>query len=208
MSAPDPLAHFQRRANRHALEDGVADLLAGAYAILAGGATQRTATLVLAVVYLTVFTRAWTFIHQQVAARRTGFADPAEQPHAAVLPGILGAAVISLAIVAVLTLAQGRLWALDSWPTWAPVLAGTILGAGFLHTFVRSGLPRWAAYASVSAVGGFAFWLLPFGPAINPSDRLTLLFFAVGGVLLVSGLVVVRRFRRAHPVVGEAEHGA
>lgn len=208
MSASDPLAIFQRRANRHALEDGVADLLAGTYAILAGGATQRTATLALAVVYLAVFTRAWTFMHQQVAASRTGFADPAEQPHTAVLAGILGAAVLSLAVVATLTLAQGRLWDLDHWPTWAPVLAGTLLAAGFLHAFVRSGLPRWAAYACVSAGGGFAFWLYPFGPAINPSDRLTLLFFAVGGVLLVSGSIALVRFRRAHPVADEADHGA
>lgn len=203
MSPADPLFAFRRRANRHALEDGVADLFAGVYALTAGGATQRTTYLVLSVVYLGVFANGWKFLHARMSEGRTGYAEPIDQPQLAVLTGILASAVLSLAVVAAVTLSQGRLWALSHWPTWAPVVAGGVLAAGFAYTAVRSGLWRWGLYALASLAGGVAFWLLPFGPRINPSDRLTLLLFSLGGLLLLVGVGVLVRFRRTHPIVAE-----
>jgi len=203
MSHADPLLAFRRRANRHALEDGVADLFAGAYAVIAGAATQRTTYLALAVVYLGVLASGWKFAHARVSTGRTGYAESVDQPQLAVLTGILASAVVSLAVVAAATLSQGRLWELSHWPTWAPVVAGVVLAAGFAHTALRSGLWRWGLYALASVAGGVAFWLLPFGARINPSDRLTLLLFSLGGLLILTGVVVVLHFTRTHPVVAE-----
>ena len=83
-------------------------------------------------------------------------------------------------------------------------MAGSTLAAGFLVTACRAALPRYYLYAAASVGGSVFFWLYPFGPRINPSDRLTLLFFALAGVLLASGFAILVRFVRTHPVV-EAE---
>ena len=111
--------------------------------------------------------------------------------------------VLGLAVVAAAPRSQGRLWELSHWPTWAPVVAGVVLAAGFAHTALRSGLWRWGLYALASIAGGVAFWLFPFGARINPSDRLTLLLFSLGGLLILTGVVVVLQFTRTHPVVAE-----
>jgi hypothetical protein len=210
MSQSDSVAEtLRRRANRHALEDGMADLCAGVYTLIVGGATQRIALIALAAAYLMIMGTGWKFAHEAVCARRTGAAEPVDQPQMALLTGILGAGVGSLLVVAASTFAAGRLWDLAHWPLWVPVLAGLVLAAGFGYTYVRSGLTRWAVYATAAAVGGFAFWLAPFSDWINPSDRLTLLLFSVAGLLLAGGTATLVRFVRRHPVVPEeARHGA
>jgi len=50
------------------------------------------------------------------------------------------------------------------------------------------------------------FWLFPFGPRINPSDRLTLSLFVIAALLFAVGTVTMVRFVRLRPVVS-AEHG-
>lgn len=201
MSGTDPIATFRRRAYRHTLEGGVAELFAGLYTLTVGVATQRVALLALAVAYLSVYALNWRFVHERLTSRRTGYAEIGGRPQLVLLTGILASAVLTLLVVAGLTLWGGRLWDLGHWPTWAPVLAGLILAGGFLHTFQRSGLWRWAAYAGCALAGSIFFWLFPFGALINPSDRLTLFFFAMSGVLLLAGTTLMIRFTRTRPVV-------
>jgi hypothetical protein len=201
MADQDPLTSLRRQAYRHTLKDGLADIVVGLYTLFVGGATQRRALLGLAVVYLLLYTIAWRVFHDQVSARRTGYAELSEQPHRILLTGSLAAATITLIAVAAMTLSAGTLWSLDSWPVWSSALAGVLLAAGLTHTAVRSGVGRYYAYAGLSIAASVFFWLFPFGPSINPSDRLTLFLFAMAGVMLLVGVFVLIRFRRAHPVV-------
>ena len=76
-----------------------------------------------------------------------------------------------------------------------------MLAAGFAHAAWQTGFPRFAVYAATSLLAAVFFWLFPFGPAINPSDRLTLPLFLVAAVLLAGGATTMARFVRRHPVL-------
>lgn len=208
MATSTSLQTLRRRAFRHALEDGAADIVVGAYTILVGGATQKRALLALGVVYLAVYALAWRWLHDQISSRRVGYAETQEQPSRMLLTGALAAVVLTLIVVAAITLSGGRLWNLAHWPTWMPILAGVILAAGFLQTAIRSALRRYYGYALLAIAGSLFFWLFPFAPSINPSDRLTLFLFLVGAVMVLSGILMGARFRRLHPVLNvEADDG-
>lgn len=201
MSTVDPLETLRRRAVRHALEDGAADLVFGLYALIVACATQRQAFLGVAVAYLAAMGPAWQHLHHQVSSRRTGYAELPQQPPSPMLSVILLSGAATLGVVAGVTLLGGKLWSLDLWPPWTSVLAASVLAAGFLYTAVTSGLRRFGVLAALSLGTSVFFWLFPFGPRINPSDRLTLTLFVVAAALLVSGAVTMARFVRQHPAV-------
>ncbi len=200
MRQQDPIDRLGQRAFRHSLEDGVGDIVLGVYLLTVGVATQRPALLGLSAAYLLVYGMAWRLLSQRVSGPRIGYAELPGDPPRAILAGALGSAALTMALVAALTLASGRLWDLASWPPWTPVVAGLILAGGFLYMAVRSGVIRYHAYAAITVAGAAFFWLFPFGPRINPSDRLTLLFFALAPLVAGAGVVVLVRFVRHHPV--------
>ena len=202
----DPLGPLRRRAFRHALEDGAVELVVGFYALMVGVATQKRVFLAISLVYLASMRIAWKFLHDSIASRRTGYAELPQDPPSTLLPVILLAGVLTIAVVAGITLFGGRMWRLDHWPTWTPMLSGAILAGGFLHTALQSGLPRYHAFAVLSLGISAFFWLFPFGPRINPSDRLTLSLFVTAALLIVAGAVTMVRFVRLRPVA-TAEDG-
>ncbi len=201
MTESNPLESFRRRAVRHAFEDGSVDLVVGIFTLMVGAATQRRVLFALIVVYLTLMTTAWRFLHARLTTRRTGYAELPDDPPRQLLSVILLTGVLTMGVVAALTLTSGRLWNLDGWPEWAPIPAGLILAGGFVHTGLRTGFARYHLYAVVSAAASLFFWLFPFGGRINPSDRLTLPLFVTAGVLIVVGAATIARFVRSRPVV-------
>ena len=201
MHATDPLRPLRQRAIRHALEDGTGDIVVAVFALMVGGATQNRSLVALATVYLAVLPLAWRFLSQQVSGRRTGYAELPEDPPKVLLLATMAGGVLTLGLVALITMSNGRLWNLEHWPDWTPLVAGSTLAAGFLVTASRAALPRYYVYAAACVGGSVFFWLYPFGSGINPSDRLTLLFFALAGMLLASGIAVLVRFVRRRPVL-------
>jgi hypothetical protein len=200
MNETDPLDPLRRRAFRHAFEDGAIDLACGFFTLIVGLATQRRIFLGLSVVYLGAIALAWRGIHDRLTGPRTGYAVVPGDPSSLLLSVILLAGCLTMSVVAGFTLTAGRLWGLEAWPTWAPVLSGVVLAGGLLHTGLRTGLPRYHLYAAVAIGASVFFWLFPFGPRINPSDRLTLSLFVMAGVLLAGGGITVGRFVRGWPI--------
>ncbi len=194
---------FRRRAYRHAVEDGAIDLVVGLFTLIVGVATQRRIFLALACVYLSAIAMAWKPLHYRLTSRRTGFAELPETPPLRLLSAVMLAGLLTMGIVAAITLATGEAWSFETWPTWAPVVAGLILAWGFLDTARKSGVVRFRVFAAASLAGSLFFWLFPFGPRINPSDRLTLFLFAAAGVLMAVGAVTMTRFVRSRPIVSE-----
>jgi hypothetical protein len=207
MTNPNPLDSFRRRAVRHAFEDGAIDLVVGVFTLMVGVATQRRIFLALTVVYLGAMAMAWKWLHDGLTSRRTGFAELPDYPPRQLLSVILLAGCLTMGIVAALTLTSGRLWNLEAWPTWTPLVSGLILAGGFLHTALRTGFARFHLYTVVSIGASLFFWLFPFGSRINPSDRLTLPFFVLAAVLFIVGAVTVARFVRNRPVVSQEVSG-
>jgi len=203
MNKTDPLESLRRRAYRHALEDGTADIVVGFYTLTIGVATQKRFFIVLAGVYLMMFGLAWRFFSHSVSSRRIGYAELPQDPPRALLAGTMAAGVLTLLVVAVITMSGGGAWNLARWPNWTPLPAGAILAGSFLHTATRAGLGRYYAYVAASVGGSLFFWLFPFSVRINPSDRLTLFFFAMAAALLVTGFAVLSRFVRNRPVISE-----
>lgn len=202
MTTPsDPLLGLERRALRHAFEDGAIDLLLGLFTLMVGVATQNRAFLGLAVVYLGTLAVAWRAFHDRLTSRRTGYAELPGDPARQLLAAVLTAGCLTMAVVAAVTMPSGRAWAVDRWPEWSPLLSGGILAAAFAYTARRTGLARFAAYAVAAAGLSLFFWLYPFGPRINASDRLTLSLFALSAILLATGSVVIALFVRRHPLV-------
>jgi len=207
MTGSDPLDSLRRRALHHAFEDGAIDLVVGIFTLMVGVATQRRVFLGLALVYLLAMAMAWKWLHDGLSSRRTGYAELPDYPPKQLLSVILLAGCVTMGVVAVLTLSHGRLWSLDAWPTWTPMLSGVVLAGGFVHTALRSGLVRFHFYAAVSVGASLFFWLYPFGPRINPSDRLTLPFFVLAAVLIVVGSATIARFVRSRPIVSQEVSG-
>jgi hypothetical protein len=203
MATSDPLAAFRRRALRHAFEDGAIDLVVGFFTLIVGIATQRRVFLALAIAYLGAMTLAWKLLHDRLTSRRTGYAELPGDPSRQLLSVILLAGCLTMAIVAAITFGSGRLWSLEQWPTWTPVICGLILAGGFLYTAMQTGLVRYRFFAAVSVGTSLFFWLFPFGPRINPSDRLPLSLFVTAAVLVVVGAATIARFVRGQPIVSE-----
>ena len=203
MASSNPLETLRRRAVRHAFEDGAIDLVVGIFTLIIGVATQRRVFLGLAVAYLVGMTLAWRALHDHLTNRRTGYAELPGDPSRQLLSVILLAGCLTMGVVAAVTLPSGRLWSLDRWPTWTPMLSGLVLAGGFLHTALQTGLARYHFFAAVSVGASLFFWLFPFGPRINPSDRLTLSLFVIAAVLMVAGAVSIAAFVRNQPTVSE-----
>ncbi len=201
MANSDPLVPLRRRALRHALGDGAIDVLLGLFTLMVAVGTQRRVFIALAAVYLGALAVAWRPLHDRLTSRRLGYAELPHDPAGWLLGVVLIAGCLTMTVVAAATLPFGRMWALEHWPAWSPLVAGAVLAAGFAHAAWQTGFPRFAAYAATSLLAAVFFWLFPFGPAINPSDRLTLPLFVVAAVLLAGGAATMARFVRQHPIV-------
>jgi hypothetical protein len=203
LNPAESLARFRRRAYRHAVEDGAIDLVVGLFTLMVGVATQRRVFLALACAYLMSMVMFWKPLHHGLTSRRTGYAELQESPPLQLLSAVMLAGLLTMGVVAAFTLATGRVWNLGGWPTWAPVLAGSILAWGFFDTARKSGVVRFHLFAAASVVGSVFFWLFPFSTRINPSDRLTLFLFGMAGVLMAVGAATMAAFVRTRPIVPE-----
>lgn len=207
-NSADPVDRFHRRAYRHAVEDGAIDLVVGLFTLMVGVATQRRVFFAFAYLYLLSMVMFWKPLHLGLTSRRTGYAELPEAPPLPLLTAVMLAGLLTMGVVAAFTLATGRLWNLQGWPAWAPVLAGLILAVGFVDTARKSGVVRFHVLAAASVAGSLFFWLFPFGPRINPSDRLTLFLFAMAAVLMAVGAATMAAFVRTRPIVpDEASNG-
>lgn len=208
MTATDPLRSLRQKALRHAFEDGALDLVAGFFTLVVALGTQRPLFLALAGAYLTGLVPFWRSLHDSLTTRRTGFAEVPGNPARLALSVVLIAGCLTMGVVAAATLASGGLLELAGWPTWAPLLSGAILAGGLVCAAVATGFTRYHVLAAVSFGASLFFWLFPFGPSINPSDRLTLSLFVTAAALSLTGAGTIVRFLRTRPVATEAASSA
>jgi len=120
-------------------------------------------------------------------------------------PVILLAGVLTIAVVAGITLFGGDCGAWTTGPRDADASPAPSCRRVPPHGGAI-GLARYHAFAVLSLGISVFFWLFPFGPRINPSDRLTLSLFVTAALLMVVGTVTMVRFVRLRPLVS-AEDG-
>jgi hypothetical protein len=191
------LTQIERDIFRDYLQDGLLDLMMGAYLLLIGLVLGvSTAFLVLGIFF--------PFLYRALKRRftypRTGYVELREGDPGPAPRIILGSLLLGLIVLVVVLIAVGVIGDPAKWYRWMPIswgiwLAGILLGLG---AAVR--LVRYFILAFIALVAGpfFSSLLLP-----GKLENLELFLLAVGAALLIWGFVVFLRFLHQHPLVEE-----
>ncbi len=136
---------------------------------------------------------------------RIGYAKPHEPILPVVLGFVLGIAAVSLAVMALVLLAQGRLGSRPAWSALMPLGFGIFVAGFHLLWGMRCGTSRHYVLAAAAAAGG-AIAVLASG---GDSDAGAGMFFIGFGVLQVSvGLLLLVKFLARNPKPAEVANDA
>ena len=203
---------FDQAAYRHTIMDGLTEILMGIFLLLIAVAVSFGPYGLLVYLAPLVFLPALRFLQNRYTAPRVGYVEPAADKPKEVLPGILLYCLLLLAAAwAIAFLASGGLVRPDyalMWQRlhqWSPALAGIAVAGGLWYAGSRSGLRRFfvAAVGSVAlGVVVTALCCVPGVPFLRGDGvrGLQAYLVAMGGLSLISGLIVFARFLRSHPV--------
>lgn len=194
------LKQIERNVFRDYLQDGLAEVLFGAYFSLLGlgllvgsVAPFIVFPMILFVPLLRALKKRFTYPRTGYVALREG--DPGATPWFAL--GSLGVGLVAL--VAVL-IAVGAIAQPDRWYRWMPILFGVCMAGIFLGLGVRMGLARYYVVAGAALTGAPVFALLPLPGKL---DNIGLYLAAVGAVVLVWGVAAFIQFLHKYPLLSE-----
>lgn len=212
MKTSDPIRLMRQSAQRHAFDDGIAEILAGV--LLVAGALlalhPRGAVLVLGVAALLNW--ALPRLRDRITTPRVGFAKLPQRPFRT-LVGILIFGILSGCAVLVLRVVTGGNAGPFGEYRWIPFFVGLFLSGGFLHLARSTRSKRFYVYLAASIGGALGFTLtMPSGERLQAYAELTSLLWLLSVLLVVTGSSVLVRFIRHHPVLpsdgqGSSPHG-
>jgi hypothetical protein len=193
------LTQVERDIFRDYLQDGLLDLVMGAYFLLIGLALAGgvIAAFLAAVIFV-------PFLHRALKRRftypRTGYVELREGDPGPAPRIILGSLLLGLIVLVVVLIAVDAIGDPAQWYRWMPIpwgiwLAGILLGLG-----VAVRLVRYYILAFIALVAGPFFSSLSLPGKL---ENLGLFLVAAGAALLVWGLVIFLRFLRQHPLAEE-----
>jgi hypothetical protein len=194
------LEKIERDVYREYCQDGLADLLIGAFLLFIGLFLPTGSVAPFIVLPILFFAPALQALKKRLVYPRTGYVelragDPQPLPYF-----ILGALILGLVVFIILLLSMGILAKPAQWYRWLPIMFGIWLAGIFTGLALRIRLARYAVVAGVALIGGPVFALLPLPGKLG---NLGLLFATVGGVLLACGALALALFLRRHPLPAE-----
>ena len=198
--AQDQIEDALRRPARYWMDDGIVEIMMGLFALLVGLAAccQAHLLVVLAVLLASPFLlRSIPVFKRHLTFPRTGYIAPRR-------PGMFVRRVIPVAGVVVTSLVFW-LWPaadLSRFDTVIPLALGVVLGFLFWRAGLSLGLARFCALGCIIAAAGtvVALMRLPLRFAVGA------LFVVEGSAFVVSGLIVLCIYLKAHPKpVGEEQ---
>lgn len=211
MPTSDQLRQFDRRAYRHTMMDGLTEIAMGLFLILVAVALPAGPFVLL--LYLAPFALIPLLrsLQRRITHPRIGYVEPIADKPRQVLPGILLFTLLALAaFLAILVLAGGGLAKPDYAQLtrrlyqWAPALVGVLVSGGLWYTASRSGFRRFFVSAAVSVVLGIAISVAAAAggiPVLETKLRGVQVYCgAMGALSLSSGLIVLIRFLKGHPI--------
>jgi hypothetical protein len=187
------IAHEVRRAID---QDGLFELGIGVsflFTTLLVLSRLRSLTGVVTVVILAIVV---PLARNKVTYPRIGYAKPKEPPFLKILLAVLGIAAVSLAVIALVLLVQGRLDSRQAWRFLLPLGFGVFVACFHLLWGIRTGALRHFVLGAVSAVGGVLAVLLSGGSSVAGAN---IYFLGFGTLQLVIGTVLLVRFLARHP---------
>jgi hypothetical protein len=194
------LKQIERNVFRDYCQDGLVDMMFGAYFLFIGLLLPAGTVVSFVVFSIIFFAPLLRGLKKRFTYPRTGYVELRQGDPGPVPWFILGFLVLGfIALVAVL-IAAGVIAQPAQWYRWMPIffgiwLAGILLGLGLSVRLVR-----YYVVAGVALASGPTFALLPLTGKL---DNIGLFFAAVGAVLLAWGVVAFVRFLRKYPLPAE-----
>lgn len=193
---------IERNVYRDYCQDGLADMLIGAY-LLFWGLALPAGTVAPFIVLFLFFAPALQALKKRFVYPRTGYVELRQGDPQPLPQFILGSLILGLVALVAVLIAAGVIAQPDRWYRWMPIMFGIWLTGTFLGLALRVRLARYHVMAGVALIGGPASALLSLPGKL---DNLGLFLASVGAVLLGWGVVALLLFVRRHPIqVEEAD---
>jgi hypothetical protein len=195
------LKQVERNVLRDFFQDGLTDMLFGAFFFFLGLLLPQHGGLVVWPILLIVFSapllqalkKRFTYPRTGYVAFRQG--DPGPVPWF-----VLGSLVLGLVALVAVLIAAGVIADPGRWYRWMPIFFGIWLAGVFLGLGLQVRMVRYYVVAGLSLAAGPLAALLPLtGKLAN----IGLFSTAVGAVILVWGVVAFVRFLQRHPLPAE-----
>ena len=193
------LKRIERNVWRDYCQDGLADILLGAYLLMVGLflVGDNAAFVVFPIIFYLPLLQA---LKKRFTYPRIGYVELRQGDPRPLPAVILGSAVLGLVALVAVLIAAGVLTQPASWYRWMPIPFGIWLAGVFLGLGLRVGLLRYYVVAVVALASGPIFALLPLTGKI---ENLGLFLAVVGFVPLAWGALAFARFLRQNPVMAE-----
>lgn len=190
---------IERNVFRDYCQDGLADMMFGAYFLFIGLflPTGAVAPFIVLIVFFPPLLQA---LKKRFTYPRSGYVELRQGDPQPLLWFVLGSLVLGLAALVAVLIATGVISDPALWYRWIPVFFGIFMAGSLLGLALRIGLVRYYVVAGAALAGGPTFALLPLAGKLA---NIGLFFAAVGAVLLASGAFAFVRFLRQYPVPEE-----
>jgi len=194
------LKQIERNIFRDYCQDGLVDMMFGAYFLFIGLLLPTGAVAPFIVFSIVFFAPLLQRLKKRFTYPRTGYVE-LRQGDPGPLPWfILGSLVLGLIALVAVLIAAGVIAQPARWYRWMPIFFGIWLAGMLLGLGLNVRLVRYYVVAGVALAGGPIIALLPL---TGKMENIGLFFAAVGAVLLAWGVVAFVRFLRKYPLPAE-----
>jgi hypothetical protein len=195
------LKQIERNVFRDYCQDGLVEIIFGAYFLIMGLLLSVGGTIgPFIVLFVVFFVPLQQALKKRFAYPRTGYVELRQGDPGPLLWLVLGSLALGLVTLVVVLIAVGVIAHPAQWYRWMPIFFGIWLAGIFLGLGLNVRLVRYYVVAAVALVGGPTSALLPLAGKLA---NLGLFLSAVGAVTLVWGLLALVRFVRSYPRLAE-----
>jgi hypothetical protein len=197
------LKQIERNIFRDYFQDGLADIIFGAYFLILGLLLPVGGAIAPFIVLFTFFfVPLLQALKKRFTYPRTGYVELRQGDPGPLLWLVLGSLVLGLVTLVVVLIAVGVIADPAQWYRWMPIFFGIWMAGAFLGLGLSVRLARYYVVAGVALAGGPASALLSLS---GKQDNIGLFSAAVGAVVLAWGIVAFVRFLRKYPLSTEGD---
>jgi len=194
------LKQIERNVFRDYCQDGLVDMMFGAYFLFIGLLLPAGSVAPFVVLSIVFFAPLLQRLKKRFIYPRTGYVELRQGDPEALPWFVLGSLVLGLAALVATLIVTGVIAQPDQWYRWMPIFFGIWMAGIWLGLALRVGLVRYYIVAGVALAGGPTFALLPLAGKL---ENIGLFLAAVGAVLLAWGVFAFVRFLRKYPLPTE-----
>lgn len=194
------LKGIERNVVRDYMQDGLVEILLGAYFALIGLGLLVGSVAPFIVFPMILFVPLLRALKKRLVYPRTGYVTFREGEPTAPPWFVLGSLVVGLVALVAVLIAVGAIAQPGRWYRYMPILFGVCLAGIFLGLGVRVRLARFYVAAGLALIGGPACTLLTLPGKL---DHLGLFLAAWGAVVFIGGIAALIWFAHKYPIQPE-----